>query len=138
MNSKAYSLSVAKMIAGSKSKKGVPHIAVAVAGTDQFIVVNEAEFLASLTKIEEPKASKPAAKKAKKFDPLVTATLPLHSVDLSSNSHWVGAVNPEGGICWFLKSVSKVDLEAKTVTVTVPESKTRSAVRKSIQWKQVI
>lgn len=137
MNSKAYSLSVAKMIAGSKSKKGVKHVAVAVAGTDQFIVVNEAEFLASLTAQKEAPA-KPKAKKVAKADPLVTATLPLHSADLESNSHWVGAVNPEGGICWFLKSVSKVDLEAKTVTVTVPESKTRSSVRKSIQWKQVI
>lgn len=134
MNSKAYSLSVAKMIAGSKSKKGVPHIAVAVAGTDQFIVVNEAEFLASLTAPKEAPA-KPKAPKAKKFDPLVTATLPLHSADLEGNSHWVGAVNPEGGICWFLKSVSKVDLESKTVTVTVPESKTRSKVRQSINWK---
>lgn len=136
MNAKSYSLSVAKMIAGSKSKKGVKHVAIAVAGTDQFIVVNEAEFLASLTAAKPEAATKRAS--AKKADRLVTATLPLVSAAPEANNNWLSAMAPDGQVCWFLKStVTAMDLEARTVTVVIPESKAKSTARKAIAWAAV-
>lgn len=150
MNAKTYSLSVAKMIAGSKSKKGVPHIAVAVAGTDQFIVVNEAEFLASLTAPKEAPKEAPAKQEAKKVEVeaqkvtprkgkvMLAATLPLITPDVSEDRLWFGAEAPNGTVTWFHKScVTAIDMDAKLITVLVPEAKARVKSRASIEWADV-
>lgn len=135
MNAKTYSLSVAKMIAGSKSKKGTKHIAVPVSA-DLYMVVVEADWL---TVQAAAKQDKPASKRrTAKVDTLVTATLPLMSGDVEANKYWVGAINEAGKVCWFLKStVTQLDLEARTVTVVIPSSKAQSAARKAVNWTAV-
>lgn len=134
MNAKTYSLSVAKMIAGSKSKKGVLHIAVAVSD-DQYMVVNKADYEATQAVTAK---TNPTKRRAAKDTSMVTATLPVLSGNVDANSHWVGAVAEDGKVCWFLKSaVTHLDAEAGTVTVVIPKAKSTTSARKSVNWLPV-
>lgn len=131
MNAKTYSFSVAKMIAGSKSKKGVKHVAIPSEVEGQYLVVVE-EPIEILVAVEAPKATK------RKGKVMLAATLPLITSDVSEDRLWFGAETPNGTVTWFHKScVTAIDMDAKLITVLIPEAKARVKPRASIEWVEV-
>ena len=151
MNAKTYSFSVAKMIAGSKSKKGVKHVAIPSEVEGQYLVVAEepteilvaVEAEESVQKAEAEVPDAPVVVEAQKATRrkgkvMLAATLPLITSDVSEDRLWFGAETPNGTVTWFHKScVTAIDMDAKLITVLVPEAKARVKSRASIEWADV-
>lgn len=119
---KTYTLSVAKMLAGKRTKNtGKEHVAVATA--DGSYKISEVVFIHA-----------PAPKKAKGFKGLVEATLSLAANAFVSKG-WVGAKEPNGRVTWFKEEVCRVHNDDGLVTVQVPVSMAKK--RASVVWTPI-